>query len=206
MNHFISGLALLITLIYSLGCKGSKNSHDKNDNDSVTVIDGKSISDVRDVFNNDSFEVEDLGEIKRGYIEKYKNTFVLDTSIISKQGSISIQFRHFCVFDSVLVVPEKYVEIYGIKEFVTHSFQSHLKISTVKGVLIDTVITKNAFAQVLPIELKEYGVLLFPNVQVLQDHLKINYSVSIPLTDVGRGYSLLCDYIGHIQFPPESPS
>jgi hypothetical protein len=186
--------------VYSIGCKEEKHSDDISKSDSITKTNEKSIEKVKAASNNqDSFEVNDLNEIKAEYINRYKDTSVYDTSIVYNGDKVNIHFRHYCLFDSVLKLPEKYIEMYKLKEFTTHSFQSTLKISIRDNVIIDTIITKNTFAKILPPELKEYGVLLYPNVHLLQDHLIINYSISIPLTDIGSSYSFSADYLGQMK-------
>jgi hypothetical protein len=52
--------------------------------------------------------------------------------------------------------------------------------------ILDTIIKKAMFNDSIPIELKENGVLFYPNIHMQKNNqFVISYSLSVPLTDVG---------------------
>jgi hypothetical protein len=134
----------------------------------------------------------------QNYIKGYKDTLKVDTSFAYNEKKLQISFRYYCTYDSALHLPGKYVGIYGLKEFTTHDFKSILKISVGKNLVIDTAITKEMFTDEIYEEEKLYGALLHPNLSFSDKSLAIDYSISIPLTDVGVGTSLECGYDGRL--------
>ena len=148
-------------------------------------------------FQDSSGSLE-LNNIVKEYLESYKDTVKIDTSLTYEDKRIQISFRHYCLFDSAVNIPEKYIRTYRLHQFVTHNFQSSLKIIADGELTIDTVIRKNLFEKKLHQELKDYGILTAPNFSIADDHVLVDYSISIPLTDVGTGCSLLCDFKGKL--------
>jgi hypothetical protein len=141
---------------------------------------------------------ENLPEILQNYIETYRNKINVDTSFDYAGERLRIVFKYYCTYDSSLRLPGKYVGVYGLKEFVTHSFKSILTIRLGERLVIDTVIDKNVFEDNLFEEEKLYGALLYPNLSFSKQAVKIDYSISVPLTDVGVGVSLECSFDGKL--------
>jgi hypothetical protein len=132
------------------------------------------------------------------YIKAYKDTVRVDTSLEYNHEKLKISFKHYCTYDSALHLPSKYIGIYGLKEFTTHDFKSILKISSGENLIIDTTITKEMFKDKIFEEEKSYGALLYPHLSFSDKGVTIDYSISIPLTDVGVGASLECSYDGKL--------
>jgi len=124
------------------------------------------------------------------YLKSYKNKVSFDTTIELTGNKLRLQVVHYCTFDSAIKVPEKYVDIYKINNFTTHDFNSSIKLFKNDTLTLDTIIRKNDFDKCLPGNLRSYGVLLFPNIRVDSGFLNVDYSISIPLTDVGIGVTL----------------
>ena len=106
--------------------------------------------------------------------------------------------HHFCLKDNAINLPGKILKIYRLKEFRTHSFQSTLRIVAGKKIILDTVIPKAMFTKYLFAEENEFGVLLYPKLLFSPNKLSVNYSISVPLTDVGVGVSLETDCSGKL--------
>jgi hypothetical protein len=102
--------------------------------------------------------------------------------------------------DSSIVIPKKYVGIYGLDSFVTHSFRTSIKVEEDNKRLFEGVILKANFEKYLDTTLKKYGVLLYPGIVKSNDNIKVNYSVSIPLTDIGIGVSMIIKKEANIDF------
>ena len=130
-----------------------------------------------------------LSEILASYIESYKNTISVDTTYRSGNDTVRVQFSYRCLMDSSIVVPRRYVEMYGMDKFVTHNFASSIIIQKNRKTVVDRKIVKSDFNAVLEEHLKEYGTLLYPYIYYYADSVRVNYSLSFPLTDVGIGVS-----------------
>lgn len=137
-----------------------------------------------------------LASIIKEYVKKYNDTVMLDTSFNYKEKEIKVSFVHYCLHDSSIVVPDKYINTYGIREFRTHNFQSCLKIRENGKIIVDTIINKSFFDKEIFDEERKYAALLYPNLHFEKEKLVIDYSVSIPLTDVGVGVSVNINYEG----------
>ena len=140
----------------------------------------------------------DLHKELQDYIKSYKDTVRVDTSFEYNHEKLKISFKHYCTYDSALHLPSKYIGMYALKEFTTHNFKSILKISSGGNLMIDTTITKEMFSDKIFEEEKSYGALLYPHLSFSDKVVTIDYSISIPLTDVGVGASLECGYDGKL--------
>jgi hypothetical protein len=147
----------------------------------------KTIGQSANITSTDSSEFE---KVIHDYETGYNTGNRIDTSYVYNEKSIRITFDHRCLFDSTVKIPAKYVSYLGIREFTTHNFESRLRVKSNGNILIDTIINKALFENLLFDELKKYGVLLYPNFSVVNDKINIDYSISIPMTDVGVGGSL----------------
>src|SRR5450432_3555258 len=179
MTQSLISISILMVLICFInGCDvNNKQPENKLDKINDTLIITKSSKTIDTLVAYD--------KTLENYVRAYKDTTRLDTSFHYMGKILKISFCHYCTFDSLLIIPVKYVENYGIKSFKTHNFQSSLKISADNRKVIDTIITKDFFIGVIFDEEKKYGALLYPVISIGQKGIKIDYSVSIPLSDVG---------------------
>jgi hypothetical protein len=140
-----------------------------------------------------------LNSVLHNYLGAYRDTLKRDTSFLSEGQILRVTFKHYCTFDSLVLIPEKYVRIYGLKSFKTHDFQSSLQIVFGGKIVIDTIIKKVMFRNLLNDEEVKYGTLLYPVINFGSKSTIIDYSISVPLTDVGVGGTLECRYDGQIE-------
>ncbi|SDF63147.1 hypothetical protein [Chitinophaga filiformis] len=135
--------------------------------------------------HEEDFEPQELEDIYNEYT-RYDDTLSVDTSYSFKGKQIRVKFRHYCLYDSSLAIPDVYTKIYGIKDFVSNTYQSKLEVSVDDNEMIDTIITRDIFySDNLP-ALKNYGVLRSGSVNFNEDSFEVRYSLSIPLTDIGE--------------------
>jgi len=133
----------------------------------------------------EDFESQELEDIYNEYT-RYDDTLSVDTSYSFKGKQIRVKFRHYCLYDSALAIPDVYTKIYGIKDFVSNTYQSKLEVSVDDNRMIDTIIKRDIFnVEDLP-ALKNYGVLRSGRVNFNEDSFEVRYSLSIPLTDIGK--------------------
>ena len=86
------------------------------------------------------------------------------------------------------------------KCFVTHNYCQDIKIAIDEDTIFNQTIKKVDFDKFLFPELKKYAVLMYPTFeyQKKENKMRFGYSISIPITDVGVGLSLIIDNKGNI--------
>jgi hypothetical protein len=151
----------------------------------------KAVVDTLESSSQD-FEEPDFSETLQQFIELYGAPIYIDSTI--KIGPDTLQFRlkHFSLLDSI-VVPKKYN--WGVDKFDygVRNFASQIRILMNNDVLVDTTVRKDEFIKLLDSNLKDYGVLLYPSYQAFDSSDQafiVNYSVSIPCTDLGKSVTL----------------
>lgn len=127
----------------------------------------------------------------------------IDSSFILNGENCKLHFKHYCLMDSIIKVPKKYLEPYGMDLFVTHNFASAVKVEKNSMVVVDTILYKKSFQKYLDDNLKSCGVLLYPTVNTSDGTIEINYSISIPLTDIGVAVGMNIDKKGKLTFKPQ---
>lgn len=147
------------------------------------------------VKNTDAATTE-LDEAVKDLYDSYSRKVEIDTSI---PGNIHIVFSNYCLHDSSLIIPGKFVSMYGMKELVTHTFQSSLKIQPNNIKTVDTLINKSFFDLSKLETLNKYGVLSYDHINISDDHLDVLYTIGVPLTDLGANVVLHCYYSGELK-------
>jgi hypothetical protein len=176
---FIKNIALKTTIILSilivlLACNDAeKTAHS-------TKLDSSKI-------NRDTAGDHELKNLVKEYESLYSNPVQIDTSFERGIDTFRLLFRHFSTMDSSIALPKKYVEMYGLQTFITHDFESTVELHKNGRELLKRKIKKEDFKQRLDSILQKYATLLYPNVNIISDTIFVDYSVSIPLTDVGKG-------------------
>jgi hypothetical protein len=182
---------LLSTLI--LGCnsgpKDNRNYNFKETNDTTTNKKSKEQNSDLD------YEQVNLDTVLAAYQKLCSDTFKIDTSIEYKGRTLHIQFLHFSSNDSLIELPEKYIEFYKVKKFITHNFISSLKVKSGDSTLFNSVIKKDRFNQYVNEEELAFGTILYPTLKFRSDGISITYSYSIPLTDIGLPVSFEYKYL-----------
>ncbi|RFM32347.1 hypothetical protein [Chitinophaga silvisoli] len=155
----------------------------KQDTDTVRSKDSiTSREEIPDPVNAD--------ELIKSWNHRYRDTITIDTVLKKGVDNIHITFRHYCLFDSSLIVPEVYVKLLGMKKFISNNFESSIRIETNDSLLVDTTIDKSVFSKTLinnnHYELFDYGALLFNDIKIGKNVCRINYLIEVPLSDVGQ--------------------
>ncbi|MBW8684713.1 hypothetical protein [Chitinophaga rhizophila] len=186
MNKIDGSFVLTFVALILLICAcDMPNGGANNRSDSVTADSNKSKLEI-DIDSSEEGLYE-LDETYNAYIRTYKDTICVDTLIFKDKSRIQIDFCHFCRSDSSVHIPPKYTKIYNIDNFVTHNFVSNLKVKVDDICVVDTIIGKSDFVNSTPEYLRDYGVLLYPKLHFENiGRIEIKYSLSIPLTEVGK--------------------
>jgi hypothetical protein len=137
-----------------------------------------------------------LASILKDQLKSYKDTIKVDTIfLLSLHDTMSVQLRHYCTYDHKINLPPRYLKLFNLKKFQAHDFVSGLvKINS--KVVFDGIIKKAEFQSLLNDELIKYAVLLAPNVTLSGNSLSLQYSISVPLSDVGQGFTMKIDTLG----------
>ncbi|WDF76856.1 hypothetical protein PQ469_23515 [Mucilaginibacter sp. KACC 22773] len=138
-----------------------------------------------------------LKSILHDELKRHHEITKVDTLFVLKQGdTLKVKLRHYCTYDGKINLPPRYLRMYGLKKFKAHNFITALQVKRNSKLIFKGFIKKDDFLSLLGDSLKKYGVLLFPNVEFDPDGLNIQYSISVPLTDVGRGFTLTISKLG----------
>jgi hypothetical protein len=138
-----------------------------------------------------------LKSILHDELKRHHEITKVDTLFLLKRGdTLKVKLRHYCTYDGKINLPPRYLHMYGLKKFKAHNFITALQVKRNGRLIFKGFIKKDDFLNLLDDSLKKYGVLLFTNVEFDQDGLKIQYSITIPLTDVGRGFTLTISKLG----------
>lgn len=130
-----------------------------------------------------------LAEVRAEWISGYNKAFVFDTSFNYLDSLYSFSFRHYCLFDSAIVVPALY-DLEIDKPFLTHHFNSSLVLKKGPDTIAAFSIAAEDFRSFADSTLSAFGVLSYPDILVKNDTIRIGYSLSIPVTDVGKHVTL----------------
>jgi hypothetical protein len=140
------------------------------------------------VLEEGSFE-----QMLNDYRQLYKNDFKIDTIGVSKRDTFLVKLEHQCLFDSV-TIPKKYSWSERPSDWIAHNFRSMISISSPSSkVLVEREVTKELFSKFLSTDVQTYGVLMEPTFRGFSEEKNtfgFFYSISIPMTDVGKGLLL----------------
>ena len=196
MPIFTRATLLLIVVFTICRCNNEAANNDVVDTSHL----GAGTIDQKDSINVPADADMEMKDIIDDYVKGYHTTLLFDSTYISNGDTIKVDFKHYCVFDSAIIIPHKYVSIYGPERFVTHNFESALRIKNGDRIVVDTIIQKAQFDSYLDEYLRDYGILSYPEIKVKDKVLNINYSVSIPLTEVGVRMEMKINSQGAIQY------
>ena len=182
---------IIIVFLTSCGQTSEKNESLNTSIDSLRTLQ----------YVEEDNEEPDTKELRKEYISNYNKIEKIDTSFTDSEGKqIRVQTKYYCLFDSAIIVPKQYVWEDTTKNFTTHNFSQDIKIIIDNDTIFNKTITKADFADKLYPDLKKYAVLMFPNFSYVKEKeiFDFGYSLSIPITDVGKGLGLRINKYGNI--------
>ncbi len=208
--HYTLSSVLLLLGFTIISCSGHSSTK-LNDTAKQTPVDTirKKVKSKLQQEKDDG--VPSTDEILDGVRKSYKDTIKVDTTfIVMKHDTMRVKFRHYCTYDGKINLPNRYLKIYDIPKFQTHDFISSLELKINSKVVFKGIIKKEDFGSLLDDELKKYAVLISPNVKLSNNSLAIQYSISVPLSDVGKGVVMKIDTSGNKtyngQLTPQLPN
>ena len=169
---------------------------------------GTSRDTTRRVARQDGSEEEgdDLQSIYDGYTASYTKRCVIDSSFDLGGAHYRLHAEHVCLMDSGLVVPKKYVSMYKLDSFVTHNFETRVRLEKDGKTILEQTVVKRDFDTVLDASVRRYGALFCPYLHLHNGAIQLEYSISIPLTDVGTAAYVVMDADGRVRFRVPQPA
>jgi hypothetical protein len=166
---------LVITLVLTSCGRTKQNKNQDSNSDTSTVMD----------------EVTpDLRKLRQEYILSYNKPMEFESFHRGKgDENLKVYGKYYCLFDSAIVVPGKYNLDDTTKNFRTHNFAEDVIIISNSDTILKKTITKKDFADKLSQYLKDYAVIFEPKFEGYDsntDMFDFDFSVSIPLTDIGQ--------------------
>jgi len=145
-------------------------------------------------------ETMSFDEIYQDFEKGYYQEKRLDTIFWINGEKYELMFNYHCLLDSSVVIPYKYYEGELNKDFITHNYIIDIQVSKDDKLIYKNKLLKNDFTECITENLKKYGVLLYPyyyKFDKIRQSFILGFSISIPLTDIGRGVYLAIDINGH---------
>lgn len=143
-----------------------------------------------DYTDEEDVEPSDAEQFQRAYailIASYDKNEIIDSTFIIGADTFHVKVKYACLKNTNVVVPKHFLVPHMDKDFLTHDFV--LKLTVLKNGMSHfkrTYEKKYFFKQLQNEVLREYGIILFPYIQRVEENLMLSASISIPLTDVGE--------------------
>lgn len=185
-------LMVIIGLLFIVSCNSSQQ---KQAEIAASEDKGDSAKNLED-----ESEGESLESIIKSVTDEYSIKVKLDSTFVIGADTFLVKFEHYCLLDSGITIRTPYTDIYKLDSFVAHNFASNLTILKNGETLLTKKITKKSFTGKTEPSLTNLGALSYCCFELSRSNFLFKYSLSIPLTDVGRGVACKVDLNGDIQF------
>ncbi len=143
---------------------------------------------------------QELADMYNEYVARYTKPCIIDSGFIFGIDTFQLRLKHYCLMDSAIKVPKQYVYMYKLDSFVTHNFVTTVRLDKNSKTILQRTVYKKDFEKLLYQQLKEYGTLRCPSMKLVNDSIELDYSISIPLTDVGIGITMVINRDGAIAY------
>ena len=178
--------SFLILILW--GCNGRNASKSANSNSTQKDIDTPILKDTG---LTEADEPLTFKEQMATVLKSYSKIQKIDTLIIDGSDHLQVYMEYYCLHDSALTVPKRYMSAWGkenAKDFVTHNFATKILVLNNKDTIFNKVIKRNDFDSVIEDNLKKYAILFsasFNGYDKTKSDLVFGYTITIPMTDVG---------------------
>ena len=173
---------LLTSLFIFTSCNNNSQSNDRKQSPDTT----------------ETIVEEEIGpdtkKLREDLILSYAKPIEFESDFKGKNGKKGkVYGKYYCLFDSAIILPGKYVWEDTSKPFTTHNFAENIAIIINNDTVVKKTITKEIFFSILDTTLTKYAVILEPEFEGYEDkedEFDFRFSISIPVTDVGIGRKL----------------
>lgn len=191
----ITLFALYLGFVALISCNQTSRDLPQKPEDSFNPSRDSTSSIIRQTISDDTIpSLDTYAQMRSEYIKRYHlDVVVLDSSFKINNEHVKIDVKYKCSNDSSVIIPVEYNWGQDPEEFITHSFKTELTISKNSKMVLSEQITRESFGSQLTYPLNELGVLQYPS--FVRDEgdsnlLIFHFSISIPLTDVGKQVTL----------------
>lgn len=164
-------------IIFIYGCV-SNSTNNNNESSTAQNIDSTSENE----------EAIDYKELRMELIKNYSKKYLIDTAF---DGDIKVVAEYYCLFDSTVIIPQEYIWEGGMQRFITHNYKTNLRIYKKGDMIFCDTIAKQNFSCVNDSTLNNYGILMSPTVKFDSSKVELQYSFSIPVTDIGQAVKMV---------------
>jgi hypothetical protein len=198
---------LVLILALCLGCHYSNLTANNKLSDSLKPKNSVS----RDTIPPDTGEqFPTYNEVKAQLFNAYGRVKQIDTTIIDNNDTLTVHFKYYCLHDSSVVVPARYVDgnwdEAPKKDFIANNFASKISITKNRDTIFNKVIYKKDFDPVVNPEERKYAIMFdasFERYHQAKGLFLFGYTITIPMTDVGVPATLSVDKKGLATFHDE---
>jgi hypothetical protein len=204
----------LVCIVCFASCNG-KSTKAANDSTATQTVDTTKSNMVKDSINkrkaidaqmaegdrpDSEQETPSPAEERKRLLKKYDEVKIIDTILVSGKDSLHLHLKYYCVKDSNLVIPKKYVfDDKNPQDFITHGFASNILLVHHRDTIFNKTIRRSDFNSVITDQLRNYGTLKMPYLSEFnkdKNQVILHYSISIPATEIGTGASLIINKKG----------
>ncbi|GAA3934850.1 hypothetical protein [Hymenobacter algoricola] len=173
---------LLKTLLFAFlpycSCTDSKDHHNYNPPENL----------------DDTSPAGDFSQIINDQKNTDKQTIYIDTQFIISKIPFNIKIKS--EYTHKINIPKKYVNIYKIEYYKANDYKYIIELKY-RDKSNTISIDKSKFPSFTNIDLKKYGQLVYRKISLSNNKVNIKYSISIPLTDIGKPEEIAIDTIGN---------
>jgi hypothetical protein len=188
MKYFFLGIILL-----SFACNKKVQKVQSNNSDTIPF----------GVTTQEDNETISFDEIYKDFTKGYYQEKKIDTILLVNNEKYELKFYYHCLLDSSLIIPRNFYEGELKNDFITHNYAIEIQILKANEPIYKNELTKKAFEECITGDIKKYGALLYPYFLKYDNKTQsfiFGFSVSIPLTDIGRGVFLTIDLSGNAKY------
>lgn len=172
------------------GLKSKLDSAVLDSNDEIALSEEERLKELEGYYYNGEDEPTEEELIRNAYnylIKSYNVIETIDSSLIVGTDTYNVRLEYSCLKNTTVIVPKHFLTAFMDEDFPTHDFIMKLIIRKNNETYFERTYEKKYFFEQLTNEiLREIGVLLSPNISLIDEGLEISASLSIPLTDVGQ--------------------
>ncbi|MGE6218448.1 hypothetical protein ACQKCH_01380 [Nubsella zeaxanthinifaciens] len=131
-------------------------------------------------------------EEKKKLLSQYNKIIEKDTLLTIEDATFRLSTKYYCLKDNELVIPKKFA--FGSQQpedFVTHNFAAKVILSKGQDTLLNTIVKKPMFAELLDDKLNRFGRLGSPRITLDEkNQITVRFGIGIPLTDLATNVYL----------------
>jgi len=182
-------ILIALILLSLLSCNHTEKRTLQSDKSLIDKLDSTAIQNSGDLIEESEPSEEEL--FQKAYsnlINSYNKNEIVDSIFIIGTDSFRVRMEYRCLKNTSVVVPTHFLVPNMNKDFSTHDFL--LKFIVLKNdefYFKRTYEKKYFYKQLQNENLKKYGIIFSPYIELVEGNLIFGASISIPLTDVGEG-------------------